>query len=41
VAEYLCTESGLETEDELRNNFQNDGEEESYVWDVIVLEVES
>lgn len=39
IAEYLCTETCLETEDELRERFQNDGEEEFYVWDVIILEV--
>lgn len=40
VAEYLCTEADLETEDELRDNFQNVGAEEAYVWDVIIMEVE-
>jgi len=41
VAEYLCTEAGLETEDELRDNFQNIAEERDYVWDVIIMEVEA
>lgn len=39
LAEYLLSESGLESIQELQNNFQNDMEEESYVWDVIVEEV--
>lgn len=40
LAEYLLSESCLESIQELRNNFQNDGEEEGYVWDIIIEEVE-
>ena len=30
LARYLCEELGLETEDELRDNFQNTGEKHAY-----------
>lgn len=39
LAEYLLFESCLETIQELKNNFQNDGEDMSYVWDIIIEEV--
>lgn len=40
LARYLCKESGFETEDELRDNFQNIDEEHTYVWDILIMEVE-
>lgn len=36
VAEYLMYESGISNLTELIDNFQADGEETSYVWDIIV-----
>ena len=37
VANFLFTELGYTTEDDIRNNFQDDGSEEAFVWDVIIL----
>lgn len=39
AAEYLVTETGISNLTELIDNFQADGEETSYVWDIIVEEV--
>ena len=39
VAEYLMYESGISNLTELIDNFQADGEETSYVWDIIIMEV--
>lgn len=39
AAEYLVTETGISNLTELVNNFQADGEEDSYVWDIIVEEI--
>lgn len=39
VAEYLVYETGISNLTELIDNFQADGEEDSYVWDVIVEEI--
>lgn len=40
VAKYLVTETSISNLTELIYNFQSDGEETSYVWDIIVEEVE-
>ena len=39
AAEYLVSETGISNLTELIDNFQADGEETSYVWDIIVEEV--
>ena len=39
VAEYLVYETGISNLTELIDNFQADGEEDSYVWDIIVEEI--
>lgn len=39
VAEYLVYETGISNLTELIDNFQADGKEDSYVWDIIVEEV--
>ena len=39
VAEYLVHETSISNLTELVDNFQSDGEETSYVWDIIVEEV--
>lgn len=39
VAEYLVYETGISNLTELIDNFQADGEETSYVWDIIIEEV--
>lgn len=40
LAEYLLKETFIESVQELRDNFQNDGEENSDVWDVFIIQVE-
>lgn len=39
VAEYLVYETGISNLTELIDNFQADGEETSYVWDIIIEEI--
>lgn len=39
LAEYLLKETFIESVQELRDNFQNDGEE-PYRWDVFIIQVE-
>ena len=39
AAEYLVYETGISNLTELIDNFQADGEETSYVWDIIVEEI--
>ncbi len=39
VAKYLVSETGISNLTELIDNFQADGEETSYVWDIIIEEV--
>lgn len=39
AAEYLVSETGISNLIELVDNFQADGEETSYVWDIIVEEI--
>ena len=39
ATEYLIYETGISNLTELIDNFQADGEETSYVWDIIVEEI--
>lgn len=39
LAEYILSETWIKSIEELRKYFQNDGEDESYVWDIIIEEV--
>lgn len=39
AAKYLVTETGISNLTELVDDFQADGEEDSYVWDIIVEEI--
>ena len=40
VAKYILSECFIDSVQELRDYFQNDCEENSYVWDVIIEKVE-